>query len=100
MRMVFNAMEIIMKELLDEYIDRLGMQCTCPTCQDDVLALVLNKIQPRYVTDKEKIAYIKANYIDKQELTSLIVKLAECAKIVSDRPLCENSKNKKEVKYE
>jgi len=98
--MVINAMEQIMRELLNEYIDRLGMNCTCQTCRDDVLALVLNKIPPRYVTDKEKIAYVKASYVDKQELTSLIVKLAECAKIVSDRPLCESSKALREVKYE
>jgi len=84
--MVINAMEKIMAELLDEYLDQLQMSCTCDACKADVLALVLNKVKPRYVTDEGKVAYVKAKYIDKQELTSLIVELVECAKIVSKQP--------------
>ncbi|WP_378934319.1 late competence development ComFB family protein [Metabacillus herbersteinensis] len=90
-------MEQIMKDLLEEYKDRLQMNCMCDRCKIDVLALVLNKVQPRYVSNIEKIAYVKASFIDKQEMTSLIVKLAECAKIVSDNPLCEVMARKKEV---
>ncbi|MBU7594558.1 late competence development ComFB family protein [Metabacillus halosaccharovorans] len=88
--MVINAMEQIMKDLLDEYKDRLQLTCTCSTCLDDILALSLNKTTPRYVTNIDKAMYIKAEFIDKQEMTSLLVKLAECAKIVSDNPTCEN----------
>lgn len=90
--MVINAMEQIMKDLLDEYKDRLQLNCTCSTCLDDILALSLNKATPRYVTNIEKAMYIKAEFIDKQEMTSLLVKLAECAKIVSDHPMCDNYK--------
>lgn len=87
--MITNAMEKIMLDLLDEYKDKLQLTCTCNECMDDIIALTLNNVQPRYVTNKEKIMYIKASYVDKQEMTSLVVKLAECAKIVSDRPLCK-----------
>ena len=90
--MVINAMEQIMKDLLDEYKNRLQLNCTCSACLDDILALTLNKIQPRYVAKVEKIAYVKAEFIDKQEMTSLLVKLAESAKIVSDRPQCQSDK--------
>lgn len=86
--MVINAMERIIKDLLDEYKNRLYLRCTCDECLDDILALTLNKTLPRYVTKEENITYIKANFVDKQELTSLLVKLAECAKIVSNRPIC------------
>ncbi|MBD1381388.1 late competence development ComFB family protein [Metabacillus arenae] len=92
--MVINAMEQIVKHLLDSYKEKLGMNCFCETCKENVFALVLNKVQPRYVSDYEKVAYVKANYIDKQEMTSLQVKLAECAKIVSDNPLCEEMKKR------
>ncbi len=87
-----NAMELIMKDLLNEYKERLQLNCTCSTCLDDILALSLNKITPRYVTNSDKVMYIKAEFIDKQEMTSLLVKLAECAKIVSDNPMCANYK--------
>lgn len=86
--MVINAMERIMKDLLDEYKNRLHMKCTCDACLDDILALSLNQTKPRYVTDMEKAMFIKAEFIDKQEMTSLLVKLAECAKVVSENPLC------------
>jgi competence protein ComFB len=79
-----------MKDLLDEYKNRLQLKCSCQECLDDILALTLNKTQPRYVTKVEKVMYIKAQFIDKQEMTSLLVKLAECSKIVSDNPLCQN----------
>lgn len=87
-------MERIMKDLLDEYKNRLQLTCTCDECLDDILALTLNKTQPHYVTNEDKIMYIKAQFIDKQEMTSLLVKLAECAKLVSDKPLCKNFLNR------
>lgn len=90
--MVINAMERIMKDLLDEYKNHLQLNCTCNDCLDDILVLTLNKTKPRYIAKVEKITYVKAEFIDKQELTSLLVKLAECAKIVSDKPQCQSDK--------
>ena len=83
-----NAMEQIMSDLLFAYKQALQMSCTCDECLNDVLALVLNRVQPRYVTDDGKIAYVKAEFIDEQQMTTLIVKLAESAKMVSDMPRC------------
>jgi len=88
--LVVNAMERIMIDLLDEYKSALQMNCTCGDCLNDVLALVLNRTHPRYVTNPNKVAYVKAEFVDKQQMTTLIVKLAECAKMVSDTPRCEN----------
>jgi competence protein ComFB len=85
-------MERIMKDLLNEYKNRLQLKCTCDECLDDIFALTLNKTKPRYVTKQDKIMYVKAGFIDKQEMTSLLVILAECAKIVSDQPLCQNQR--------
>lgn len=78
-----------MIDLLYEYKSALQMSCTCEECLNDVLALVLNRVQPRYVTNPEKVAYVKAEFVDKQQMTSLIVNLAECAKMVSNMPRCE-----------
>ncbi|KKI89232.1 hypothetical protein WQ54_27100 [Bacillus sp. SA1-12] len=97
--MIVNAMERIMKDLLDEYQNRLQLTCTCNECLDDILALTLNKTEPRYVTKEEKIMFIKAEFVDKQEMTSLLVKLAECAKIVSDRPLCQKQQKRNDSNH-
>ncbi|APH03571.1 late competence development ComFB family protein [Bacillus weihaiensis] len=87
--MVTNAMERIINDLLDEYKNRLSLTCTCNECLDDILALTLNGIKPRYVTNPDKVMYVKAEYFDKQQMTSLLVRLAECAKFVSDHPTCK-----------
>ncbi|MCD7034454.1 late competence development ComFB family protein [Metabacillus sp. GX 13764] len=90
--MVVNVMEQIMADLLDTHLKSLQMNCTCEKCQSDVLALALNRTTPRYVTERAGTTYVKAAFIDKQEATSLIIILAECAKLVSDNPLCEKSR--------
>ncbi|MDL5143076.1 late competence development ComFB family protein [Bacillus atrophaeus] len=84
--MLVNSKEIVMKELLDRYIDQLHMKCTCLVCKNDVLALSLNQVKPSYVTDKKKIAYNKAELVDKQKNTAMLVILAESAAIVSAGP--------------
>jgi competence protein ComFB len=67
------------------------MKCTCRVCKNDVLALSLNRAEPAYVTDKKKVAYAKAEMVDKQKNTALLVILAESAAIVSVNPseFCE-----------
>ncbi|CAN2248342.1 late competence development ComFB family protein [Bacillus vallismortis] len=89
--MLVNSKEIIMKELLDRYMDQLHMTCTCQVCKNDVLALSLNQVRPSYVTDLKKIAYTKAELVDKQKNTAMLVILAESAAAVSDSPndLCQ-----------
>ncbi|MCI4167747.1 late competence development ComFB family protein [Bacillus spizizenii] len=89
--MLVNSKEIVMKELLDRYMDQLHMICTCQVCKNDVLALSLNKVRPSYVTDLQKIAYTKAELVDKQKNTAMLVILAESAAMVSESPsdLCQ-----------
>ncbi|MDR4433194.1 late competence development ComFB family protein [Bacillus tequilensis] len=89
--MLVNSKEIVMKELLDRYMDQLHMTCTCEVCKNDVLALSLNKVRPSYVTDLKKIAYSKAEMVDKQKNTAMLVILAESAAVVSENPsdLCQ-----------
>ncbi len=53
--MLVNSKEIILKELLDRYMPKLHMKCTCRVCKNDVLALSLNRAEPAYVTDKRKL---------------------------------------------
>ncbi|MFY4775085.1 late competence development ComFB family protein [Metabacillus sp. RGM 3146] len=83
-------MEQIMEDLLKRYLDRFQMECICRKCQDDVLALSLNRVKPKYVTKESGVSYVKAAYFDQLEITSLVIILAECAKMVSENPRCEN----------
>ncbi|KAA6450824.1 late competence development ComFB family protein [Bacillus swezeyi] len=88
--MLVNAKEAVMEELFDQYIEQLHMSCMCKRCKEDVLALALNAVKPQYVTDESKLTYIKAELVDKQKNTSMLVTLAEAASKVNDNPHCEN----------
>ena len=90
--MLVNAKEAVLEELFDQYIDQLHMSCTCSRCREDVLALALNAVKPQYVTDESKLTYIKAELVDKQKNTSMLVTLAEAARKVNDNPLCESNR--------
>ncbi|MSN98824.1 competence protein ComFB [Bacillus paralicheniformis] len=90
--MLVNAKEAVLEELFDQYIEQLHMSCMCSRCREDVLALALNAVKPQYVTDESKLAYIKAELVDKQKNTSMLVTLAEAARKVNDNPLCESNR--------
>ncbi|AGN38103.1 late competence development ComFB family protein [Bacillus paralicheniformis] len=90
--MLVNAKEAVLEELFDQYIEQLHMSCKCSRCREDVLALALNAVKPQYVTDESKLTYIKAELVDKQKNTSMLVTLAEAARKVNDNPLCESNR--------
>ncbi|MPQ23964.1 late competence development ComFB family protein [Bacillus paralicheniformis] len=94
--MLVNAKEAVLEELFDQYIEQLHMSCMCSRCREDVLALALNAVKPQYVTDESKLAYIKAELVDKQKNTSMLVTLAEAARKVNDNPLCESNQKGRE----
>ncbi|MCH1625078.1 late competence development ComFB family protein [Fredinandcohnia quinoae] len=87
---VFNAMEPLVAEALNEYWSDINMPCKCEQCKNDVFAIALNSITPRYVSKDNGIAYVKAQYFDKQMKTNIVVKIAEATKKVAEHPQCAN----------
>lgn len=94
---VFNAMEPLVAEALNENWSNMSMPCKCDQCKNDVFALTLNFVGPRYVTKDSGIAYVKAQYFDKQMKTNIYIKIGEAAKIVAENPQCGTNKKDLEV---
>lgn len=67
--MLLNAKEILLKEILYQYLNQLNMICHCEKCIEDVLAISLNQVKPQYITDIDKISYSKSEMVDKQKNT-------------------------------
>ncbi|AIZ61686.1 competence protein ComFB [Bacillus safensis] len=88
--MLLNAKEILLKEILYQYLNQLNMICHCEKCMEDVLAISLNQVKPQYITDIDKISYSKSEMVDKQKNTAMLVILTEAASKVSAFPRCEN----------
>ncbi len=51
-----NYMELAVKESLERIVNSRDDLCKCDKCMYDIMALVLNRLPPRYiVTDKGRI---------------------------------------------
>lgn len=83
---VFNAMEMLVEEMLDKNWTGLDLPCKCDQCKNDVYAITLNNVQPRYVSKDKGIAFVKAQYFDKQQETNLLIQMTKAADMVSKNP--------------
>lgn len=88
--LVKNAMEPLVAEVLNDNWQLINMPCKCEQCKNDVFALALNLIPPRYVSKANGYAYVKAQYFDKQMHANILVKIGEATRKVSEQPQCDN----------
>lgn len=87
---VINAMEQLVAETLHENWNDITMTCKCDQCKADVFALTLNLLPPRYVSKDNGVAYVKAQFFEKQMKANILVKIAVATNRVSEQPQCEN----------
>ncbi|MDU0202359.1 MULTISPECIES: late competence development ComFB family protein [Paenibacillus] len=81
---VFNAMETIVVNMFDEFQKNYELKCDCNKCKDDMLALALNKIPPRYTSSEKGALFVKGIYINPQLQSDVMRELMEAANIVAD----------------
>ncbi|NQX71795.1 hypothetical protein BC351_21570 [Paenibacillus ferrarius] len=79
---LFNAMETIVVNMFDEFSKSYELKCDCNKCKEDMLALVLNKIPPRYTSSEKGQLFIKGMYINPQLQSDVMRELMEAAIIV------------------
>ncbi len=78
-----NQVEHILKSVLKDYPNI----CTCKKCLDDMSALALNSIKPKYVVSEAGKIYTTAlNEIDKQEGVSITTQVIKSVETVSANP--------------
>lgn len=53
-----NALEGAVKSIHRELMKRHPEFCSCPRCEDDVLALALNQTKPRYVSENATLGNV------------------------------------------
>ncbi|PKR86266.1 late competence development ComFB family protein [Heyndrickxia camelliae] len=88
---IYNVMEEIVKNVLDENIEQLHLSCTCKRCRNDILAISLNKLPPHYIVNKDSSPYIRAAYTaDRQGATNILSTVIQAAEIVAKNKRCGN----------
>lgn len=80
---VVNVMERVVTEVMQQQWENLNMPCSCSICQDDVLALTLNRIPPRYASNNKGVLIIQVSMTDEQMTVDVLRELARAAATVS-----------------
>lgn len=93
---VENSMEEFVIELLPKVIKLYPNMCTCDECLNDIVALALNNLKPRYVHTNKGDIYTRLNIYQLDSYTSVINALAQATQIVSQHP--HHTKSTAEVK--
>ena len=87
---VHNVMEEIVHEVLVNYQKQFKLSCECELCLDDIMAIALNNLPPKYVTKDAHIPYARAPHTaDRQGVTNVLSTVTKAAGIVSANPRCK-----------
>ena len=80
-----NMMEIFMEQLFDDRKDQIDC-CTCPECRNDIIALALNQLPPRYVCTHKGELLSKVEQLAKQNRADAMTALTQAAEKVKEFP--------------
>jgi len=87
---LYNVMEEIVRDVLLQYKDQLQLTCQCERCFNDIMAIALNELPPRYIANEEYGPYVRAAHVaDRQGATNIILIVTKAATFVSEKPRCE-----------
>lgn len=80
-----NIMESLVIEEVEDCISRLNM-CTCPTCRNDLIALTLNMLPPKYVNTEKGAALSKVEKLSMDFQAQIITCITSASEIVKKHP--------------
>ncbi|MEK4711645.1 late competence development ComFB family protein [Sporosarcina sp. FSL K6-5500] len=86
---LYNVMEEIVRDVLMQYKDKMQLTCQCERCFNDIMAIALNELPPRYIANEEYGPYVRAAHVaDRQGATNIILIVTKAATFVSNSPRC------------
>ena len=84
--MVRNYMEIVVDSIMPSILKVFPNQCTCEQCLNDIRAITLNNLKPRYVATTKGELYSRVNEMSVQFETDVMKALIDAIAIVSKNP--------------
>ncbi len=79
----------VMEALVEAKVDRLWKNytgCTCAQCREDVIALALNNLPPKYVVSDAGALYVKMVQLENINEVEITRQVAAAMKIVDEWP--------------
>lgn len=79
---VLNATEILVRDIFKEEYPKTRLVCDCDKCKEDILAMTLNRVPPRYVATEKGELYVKAQFMGQQLRSDILRELTISAEVV------------------
>lgn len=83
---LINQWEPIVYELLQEYMKGDEVECRCERCQVDIMALVLNKMPPRYTVSLRGEILTSIESCSAAKKAQILIEIINAAKVVGASP--------------
>lgn len=90
--MLKNVLEDALRKLLPEVYAVKKDLCSCPQCQEDVLALALRALPPKYVSRELGEVFARLELENYQTQVDMLEALLQAADIVIARPRCAKTR--------
>jgi competence protein ComFB len=81
-----NIMESVVKQKLDELLEKSDHYCKCEKCYYDMMAIALNYCQPRYVNTLKGELLVKLNSTERQSAVDIDINILKAMEIVKNHP--------------
>lgn len=88
-----NVMENVVKDVIMKHKHQLHLNCSCDRCLEDIMAMSLNKLPPRYIVNEKHQPFVRAMHeADSQGAMNILMIVAQSATVVSNSPRCDSEK--------
>jgi len=86
MSRLHNYMEDMAQETYEDLLAQGEKFCGCDKCRMDVLAMVLNKLPPKYIVTQKGAAYTKLQSLNMQFKTDVLKEMVKAFAVVAKHP--------------
>ncbi|OEF96364.1 hypothetical protein BHF68_08440 [Desulfuribacillus alkaliarsenatis] len=83
---LYNVMERVVKEALDDVMKINDSFCKCQECQVDIMAIALNQLPPKYVGTRKGEVYSKLNTLSNQFNSDAYREITKAIEVVKNKP--------------
>ena len=85
--MLTNITQVLVEQKLDALFNSANYTgCTCTQCKEDIMAIVLNKLPPHYVSTDKGALFERANQHNQRFDNELLPHLIRAAQLVEASP--------------
>ena len=82
-----NIMEDIVKNYLDDIMDKRPDLCRCSQCIDEIMFKVLNNLPAKYITTDSGAMYILSEQVKVEKSSEILKELIEKIEYLQNNPL-------------